>query len=112
MEGVLLAAANHARLLPHLFFQVEHVLALVDHQLSAFDRLADVEDQFLAEEGLEEIGTGAVGQGVGCRLGLARGSEHDDRGVGILLGNVVQEFETRLARHHHVQGEQVEVVFI
>ena len=73
MNDVLLAAANHARLLPHLFFQVEHVLALVDHQLPAFQGLAGMEDKLLAEEGLEQIGAGPVGQGVGCRLGLAGG---------------------------------------
>src|SRR6185312_2570926 len=73
----------------------------------ALEDVADAQHQFTRLEGLRQIVVGAVLEAVDAVLGLGHGGEQQDRQAA-LAPEAARELEAVLARHHHVEHQEIE----
>ncbi len=72
--------------------------------------VADGDDDPLGAGGLDEEVDGAGAHGLDDRVDPAGGGEHDDRQVRAALGETLQRFHARQARHDQVEQDDIHAV--
>ena len=85
-----------------LLFQAARILSPLDDQLPAFQRAADLKQQFLALDRLDKISPGPIGQRLDGRLGIVHGRHHEHGRIGKFLVDVVEQLQPGAARHVNV----------
>ena len=98
--------------LEHGLLEPLAVAAVLDLERAAAERVADVDDQLVRLEGLEDV---AVGAAVDRDLGEApvvHAGDHDDGGVGILHEHLAREVDSGLAGPVHVAEDERDGPFL
>ena len=104
--------AERRRALEHGLLEPLAVAAVLDLERASAERVADVDDQLVRLEGLEDV---AVGAAVDRDLGEApvvHAGDHDHGGVGVLREHLAREVDPRLAGHVHVGEDERDRPFL
>ena len=104
--------AKRRRALEHGLLELLAVAAVLDLERAAAQGVADVDDQLVRLEGLEDVAVGAeVDRDLG-EAAVVHAGDHDDGGFGVLREHLAREVDSRLAGHVHVGEDERDRPFL
>ena len=104
--------AERRRALEHGLLEPLAVAAVLDLQRAAPECVADVDDQLVRLEGLEDVAVGAEVDRDLREAAVVHAGDHDDGGFGVLREHLAREVDARLAGHVHVGEDERDRSFL